>query len=124
MKIEISIGEIVDRLSILQIKKENINDFEKLENINKEYIYLHQIVFSYLNIDHDLDYIKLVNINKKLWDIEDKIREKERTKKFDDEFIELARSVYFTNDERSKIKKEINIKYGSKFIEEKSYSSY
>lgn len=124
MKIESSIGEIVDKLSILQIKKENIFDVEKLSNINKEYLYLHEIVFSELNISHDEDYLKLLEVNKKLWGIEDEIRGKERDKQFDEEFIELARLVYHTNDVRAKIKKEINLKYGSGFVEEKSYNEY
>jgi hypothetical protein len=124
MKIEVSDGEIVDKLSILQIKKENITDVDKLSNINKEYLYLHEIVFSKLNISHDDDYIKLLEVNRKLWVIEDRIRDKERDNQFDDEFIELARSVYHTNDIRSNIKKEINIKYGSSFVEEKSYKEY
>jgi hypothetical protein len=124
MKIEVSDGEIVDKLSILQIKKENITDVDKLSNINKEYLYLHEIVFSKLNISHDDDYIKLLEVNRKLWVIEDRIRDKERDNQFDDEFIELARSVYRTNDIRANIKKEINIKYGSSFVEEKSYKEY
>ena len=101
MKIEVSIGEIVDKLSILEIKKLNITD----ESNNN-------------------DYNRLIEINKKLWKIEDDIRDKERLNEFDKDFIELARSVYFTNDIRSVIKKEINIKYGSGFVEEKSYKDY
>jgi len=124
MKIEVSHGEIVDKLSILNIKKDNIFDEVKLVNINKEYLYLHKIVFSDLNISYDDDYLRLLEVNKKLWDIEDKIRDKERNKEFDDEFIELARSVYHTNDIRANIKKEINVKYGSQFVEEKSYNKY
>lgn len=124
MKIEVSIGEIVDKLSILQIKKENIIDKEKLKNVDKEYRYLHEIVFSDLNINHDDDYLGLLEVNKTLWKIEDDIREKESKKEFDDLFIELARSVYITNDIRAKLKKSINIKYGSLFVEEKSYSDY
>lgn len=125
MKIEVSIGEIVDKLSILQIKKLNILDEEKLINVKKEYDYLLQVVESDLNFStSDELYRELFMTNKKLWDIEDKIRDKERSKSFDEEFIELARSVYFTNDERSKIKKNINIKYGSNFVEEKSYKEY
>jgi hypothetical protein len=124
MKIEVSIGEIVDKLSILQIKKDNITDEVKLENINKEYVYLHEIVFSQLNINYNDDYSKLLDVNKSLWIIEDKLRDKERDKSFDDDFIQLARSVYFTNDKRAEIKKEINITYGSLFVEEKSYSNY
>ena len=124
MKIEVSIGEIVDKLSILQIKKDNITDEVKLENINKEYVYLHEIVFSQLKINYNDDYSKLLDVNKSLWIIEDKLRDKERDESFDDDFIQLARSVYFTNDKRAEIKKEINITYGSLFVEEKSYSNY
>ena len=124
MKIEVSHGEIVDKLSILNIKKDNIVDEVKLANINKEYLYLHEIVFSDLNISHDEDYLRLLEVNKKLWGIEDKIRDKERNKEFDDEFIELARLVYYTNDIRANIKKEINVKYESAFVEEKSYNKY
>ena len=124
MKIEVSIGEIVDKLSILQIKKDNITDEVKLENINKEYVYLHEIVFSQLKINYNDDYSKLLDVNKSLWIIEDKLRDKERDKSFDNDFIQLARSVYFTNDKRAEIKKEINITYGSLFVEEKSYSNY
>ena len=124
MKIEVSIGEIVDKLSILQIKKDNITDEVKLENINKEYVYLHEIVFSQLKINYNDDYSKLLDVNKSLWIIEDKLRDKEKDKSFDDDFIQLARSVYVTNDKRAEIKKEINITYGSLFVEEKSYSNY
>lgn len=123
MKIEISIGEIVDKLSILQIKKDNINDESKLINIKNEYLYLHEIVFANLNVNID-DYTFLLNINKQLWNIEDQIRIKEKKQEFDNEFIELARSVYITNDKRAELKREINIKYGSKFVEEKSYEKY
>ena len=123
MKIEVSIGEIVDKLSILHIKKDNIVDVIKLENINKEYDYLNDVVFNELKISKE-DFFNLVLINETLWDIEDKIRFKERDKEFDNDFIEFARSVYFTNDKRAKIKKEINLKYGSLFVEEKSYSKY
>ena len=124
MKIEVSHGEIVDKLSILNIKKDKITDEVKLVNINKEFLYLHEVVFSKLNISYDEDYIKLLEVNKILWDVEDKIRDKERNKQFDEEFIELSRSVYYTNDKRSEIKKEINEKYKSTFVEEKSYEQY
>jgi len=123
MKIEVSIGEIVDKLSILRIKKNNISDSEKLKNVTTEYDYLYSIVFDELKIEES-DFYNLVLINEKLWDIEDKLRDKERDKSFDYDFIELARSVYFTNDKRAEIKKEINLKYGSLFIEEKSYKEY
>lgn len=120
MKIEVSIGEIVDKLSILQIKKENISDVNKLYNVNNEFSYLHNIVFNDLKIDEN-DYNNLLIINKILWDIEDHIRKKEKDNSFDNEFIDLARKVYITNDKRSVIKKEINLKYKSFFVEEKSY---
>ncbi len=123
MKIEVSICEIVDKLSILRIKKNNISDSEKLKNVTTEYDYLYSIVFDELKIEES-DFYNLVLINEKLWDIEDKLRDKERDKSFDNDFIELARSVYFTNDKRAEIKKEINLKYGSLFVEEKSYKEY
>lgn len=123
MKIEVSVGEIVDKLSILKIKKNNISDTTKLNNVIKEYDYLNDIVFNELKISKD-DFLNLVLVNERLWDIEDKLRDKEREKSFGDDFVELARSVYFTNDTRAKIKKEINIKYGSLFVEEKSYKEY
>jgi hypothetical protein len=125
VEIEVSIGEIVDKLTILQIKKENITDNEKLVNINKEYDYLFTVVENDLGISTEsLDYLKLLSVNKELWVIEDNIRNKERQKEFDEEFIKLARDVYYTNDVRAKIKKEINLKYGSGFVEEKSYNEY
>lgn len=125
MKIEVSHGEIVDKLTILQIKKENITDTEKLVNINNEYNYLFSVVENDLGISTTSpEYLELLSINKDLWVIEDDIRDKERNKEFDDDFIKLARGVYYTNDARSKIKKEINIKYSSGFVEEKSYQSY
>lgn len=125
MNIEVSHGEIVDKLTILQIKKENIKDPSKLDNITKEYDYLSSIVENDLGIlTSSPEYLELLSINKDLWIIEDDIREKERQKQFDDEFIKLARDVYYTNDVRAKIKKEINLKYSSGFIEEKSYSQY
>lgn len=123
MKIEVSIGEIVDKLSILQIKNGFIKDEEKLNNVKKEYDYLYDIVFNEMKIEQT-DFFDMVSINQKLWKIEDDIRDKERDKTFDDEFIQLARSVYFTNDVRAEVKKKINLKYGSMFVEEKSYSDY
>lgn len=125
MNIEVSHGEIVDKLTILQIKKKNITDPIKLDNIVKEYDYLLSIVENDLGIStQSSEYLELLSINKDLWVIEDDIRDKERAKEFDDEFIRLARAVYFTNDVRAKIKKEINLKYSSGFVEEKSYSNY
>ena len=125
MKIEVSIGEIVDKLSILQIKNQNITDPIKLDNIVKEYNYLLSIVENDLGISTESpEYLELLSINNELWVIEDDIRDKERIKEFDEDFVKLARAVYYTNDVRAKIKKEINLKYSSGFIEEKSYQSY
>ena len=122
MKIEVSDGEIVDKLTILEIKKEKCLDLNKLQNIEKELTYLKMIV-------DDLDipeyYINdLRKINQKLWDIEDQIRVFEAQEKFDNGFIELARSVYFTNDERFEIKNKINSVVNSNFKEEKILPSY
>lgn len=123
MKIEVSIGEIVDKLSILDIKIRKITNTDKLVNIEKEYLYLHEIVFADLNVNIDI-YNQLLIINEELWDIEDKIRIKEKNKEFDEEFIDLARLVYVTNDIRYETKSLINLKYGSDFKEEKSYEPY
>jgi hypothetical protein len=123
MEIEVSIGEIVDKLSILRIKKNNITDEEKLVNINKEYDYLYYKVFQELKIESS-DFYEMIMVNEMLWNVEDSIRNKERNKEFDQDFIEMARSVYITNDRRSEIKKNINLKYNSTFVEEKSYESY
>ena len=124
MKIEISIGELVDKITILQIKIERIKDAKKISNVKKEY----EILKTYLSetsiSEHSTLYIDLKKINEALWEIEDKIRTKEQKKEFDEEFIQLARSVYFKNDVRSAIKKEINLITGSKLIEEKEYVDY
>jgi hypothetical protein len=125
MNIEVSHGEIVDKLTILQIKKENITDPSKLDNIVKEYDYLLSVVENDLGISTlSPEYLELLSVNKELWVIEDDIRDKERIKEFDEDFIKLARAVYYTNDVRAKIKKEINLKHSSGFVEEKSYQSY
>ena len=125
MKIEVSTGEILDKFSILIIKRSNIKDDVKLDNVQKEMDELLPI-FNELTRDKKVfsKYVDLAEVNKRLWDIEDEIRECERYKDFGDRFIELARSVYITNDERAKIKKEINLLTNSGMIEEKSYESY
>ena len=123
MKIEVSIGEIVDKLSILDIKQRKITDAGKLANIQREYQYLYEIVFSMLNVTID-EYNQLLLVNEELWNIEDDIRIKEKNKEFDEDFIRLARLVYVTNDIRFEIKKVINLKYNSNFQEEKSYEQY
>jgi hypothetical protein len=122
VEIQVGIGEIVDKLTILMIKKDNILDPNKLNNINKELEYLNKIVEK-LQIDSE-SILQLLDVNKKLWQVEDDIRNKERNKIFDDEFIYLARQVYIRNDLRAEIKRKINEKYSSDFIEEKSYSVY
>lgn len=123
MKIEVSNGEIIDKLTILRIKSERIRDKDKLMNIMKEYDELKNQASSILSQDDPL-YQALYDINNELWDIEDNIRELERRKDFGREFIETARSVYFRNDKRAEIKREINIRTSSGFIEEKSYGKY
>lgn len=122
MYIDVSVGEFVDKISILQIKNIKILDQDKIKNIQRELVELLEIVPE--EIINDALYFELSKINIRLWHIEDDIREKERLSEFDDEFIQLARDVYITNDLRAKIKKQINIKYGSDIIEEKSYNQY
>ena len=126
IKIELSVGELLDKISILQIKAERIVDPSKLENINKELDVLMSLwkdsAYSNNNLESETNEQKA--INEELWDIEDKIRDKERNQVFDKGFIELARAVYITNDKRADIKRIINSKTGSELIEEKSYSDY
>ena len=121
----ISLGELVDKISILMIKKKNISDIIKLQHVNKELEFLQKTLKKYISDDEINEFLlKLVNINSKLWDIEDDIRECERKKLFDQTFIDLARSVYFTNDERAKVKNDINKTFGSELVEVKSYEEY
>jgi hypothetical protein len=123
MIIEISIGEAFDRLTILKIKSEKIKDEAKLTNVIKEYFYLLNLMKEELEVDEDNEYFKrLLNINSKLWVVEDKLREYEKNHDFGDDFTKLARSVYLLNDARAMIKKEINLDYGSQFVEEKYYN--
>lgn len=124
MKIEVSVGEVLDKISILAIKLERIKDVNKLKNIKKEVNYLTSLPEVTEEMLSDELYSKLCSTNLLLWVIEDDIREFERFGEFNDLFIQLARDVYFTNDQRSEIKKQINIKYNSDFIEEKSYKQY
>jgi hypothetical protein len=125
MKAEISNGELLDKISILQIKLERISDENKLKNIQVEYTELTDIGAKLLEDDQiQTLYMKLKAVNQALWDIEDEIRIKEKEKIFDKEFVDLARSVYITNDKRADIKKEINLLSGSYLIEEKSYEIY
>ena len=124
MKIYVSIGEVVDKISILSIKLKKIKDREKLKNIRKEFDLLNDSLEEIGIMTGSEEFKQLEEINQKLWDIEDKIRLKEANKEFDDEFIQLARSVYFSNDKRADIKRKINLKYGSELIEEKEYADY
>lgn len=123
---EVSVGEFLDKMTILEIKSERIKDAAKLANVRKELDALNQIwsASSYAAIYETADHERLKNINAALWEIEDKIRDKEAAQEFDAVFIELARAVYVTNDERARIKKEINQKLGSTLVEEKSYADY
>jgi hypothetical protein len=121
----VSLGELVDKISILHIKNINIKDEEKLKLIREELELLNQTLNKHIKNNDIQNYLdSLIEINSKLWVIEDDIRDCERKKKFDQTFIDLARSVYFTNDKRSEVKLEINKKFGSKIIEVKSYEEY
>jgi hypothetical protein len=127
MKIEISNGELLDKLSILELKLKNITDENKLINVRSEFEELTPLVqqiFKKKAVGINELYLKLSEINGNLWEIEDDIRQCERDKKFDSKFVQLARDVYFTNDIRSELKKEINILTKSGLIEEKSYEDY
>ena len=122
----ISVGEFFDKITILEIKKKKIHDKEKLSNVNNELTELRNIEQTYNLKSFQLNKLikKLYNVNLELWNIEDKIRVLEKSKSFDSEFIQLARSVYITNDLRANLKKEINIKSKYNLIEEKSYEKY
>ena len=120
IRVPISLGELIDKITILEIKKKNMTGI-KLKNVVKELELLKQILQE-KNLEIDIELINnLKEINKRLWDIEDNIRIKESKQEFDKEFIQLARSVYRENDMRATIKKEINQKYNSDLVEEKSY---
>jgi|TARA_B110000208_G_scaffold177063_1_gene223960 signal transduction histidine kinase len=122
----ISWGELFDKITILQIKLDNLTLKNALENVEQELKKLQSILTQYCPKEMEATQLEgeLRQINQHLWDIEDKIRDKERNNSFDDEFIQLARSVYITNDERSRIKRKINDLFGSELIEEKSYAKY
>ena len=127
MKVEVSNGELLDKLTILELKMSNISDDKKLINVNKEYNELSplaKLLFEKFKDELLKKYKELALINSQLWKIEDDIRECEKNKNFGEKFVELARAVYFTNDKRSDVKKQINILTGSGFVEEKSYEDY
>jgi len=121
--VSVSIGELWDKYTILLIKKNKIQDPIKLEYVNREIEYLNENMnkFSYEN---NILFLELKNINEKLWDIEDQIRIKEINNSFDQEFIDLARKVYYINDDRAEIKKKINIEFNSAIHEVKDYINY
>ncbi len=125
MKVEISNGELLDKFSILEIKMGNITDPSKIANVENEYRELSSDCTNLLR-DSAIStlYSELKLINQKLWVVEDDIRDCERSKDFGPQFVSLAREVYFTNDDRARVKKEINLASGSSLVEEKSYQDY
>lgn len=124
--VPISPGELIDKISILEIKSQRMSDPEKLHNVRTELTLLKETWANseYASADISSQWDGLRDVNGKLWDVEDRIRDKEREGVFDAGFIELARSVYFTNDERAALKKSINQQLGSELVEEKSYADY
>jgi hypothetical protein len=126
ISVPVSPGELIDKMTILRIKTQRITDATKLKNVRLELSALEQTwaKSSYASVDIGADERALLEVNERLWIIEDEIRDKERAQAFDAEFIRLARAVYFENDERAAIKRRINLRLGSAIIEEKSYSDY
>ncbi|TWG94501.1 hypothetical protein L599_000100002170 [Luteimonas sp. J16] len=126
ISVPVSFGELLDKISILQIKSERMTDPDKLANVRKELAALENTWMAHPAAGRDIARLRaeLKAVNERLWDIEDRIRLKERDQAFDDEFIQLARSVYFENDVRARVKKEINLALGSAYVEEKSYQDY
>ena len=126
IKVPISPGELLDKITILRIKSKRMNDSKKLANVRLELQELEQTwnasPYAKSNIAADIDALHAVN--EKLWVIEDDIRDKERAQAFDAEFVRLARAVYFENDDRAAIKRRINVALGSTLVEEKSYAAY
>ena len=121
----VSLGELVDKISILIVKQKNILNQSKLNQVNTELKYLQETLSNHITKDKIDNYLNsLIDINSKLWRIEDEIRNCERKKQFDQKFIDLARSVYFTNDKRANIKLDINNEFGSELVEVKSYEEY
>jgi len=124
--VPVSYGELLDKIAILQIKSERMTDPAKLENVRRELSALEQTWMAHPAAAKDIARLRaeLKAVNERLWVIEDDIRDKERARAFDDGFIQLARSVYFQNDERARIKRDINAALGSTYVEEKSYADY
>lgn len=117
--VPVSVGEVLDKISILEIKSERIADYNKLTNVRKELAELQSAAQQHRFPELEKE---LKSVNESLWDIEDRIRVKEKLADFNDEFIELARAVYITNDKRAEIKRQINLIAGSALVEEKSYA--
>ncbi|HEY5776809.1 MAG TPA: DUF6165 family protein [Xanthomonadales bacterium] len=126
IEVPVSPGEVLDKITILEIKSERIGDAGKLANVRRELELLQASWRRSVNEDETVRRIhdELKTINEALWEIEDDIRDKERAREFDQVFIELARSVYVTNDKRANAKKELNLYLGSEIVEEKSYQDY
>ncbi|PPR49884.1 MAG: hypothetical protein CFH15_00908 [Alphaproteobacteria bacterium MarineAlpha5_Bin5] len=125
IKTPISLAELLDKISILILKEKNIKDENKLILIRKELKYLNAVLDKNISKNKIHNYLEsLLEVNTKLWNIEDDIRNCEKNKQFDQKFIDLARSVYFTNDKRSEIKLKINKEFGSEIVEVKSYEEY
>ena len=124
--VPISPGELIDKITILEIKSQRMTDAVKLHNVRTELSLLSDTwkASPFSATDISAEWAGLRDVNAKLWDIEDRIRDQERDGRFDAEFVELARAVYFTNDERAAIKKQINTRLGSALVEEKSYADY
>ena len=124
--VPVSFGELLDKIAILQIKSERMKDETKLANVRKELVALEKTWMAHPTAGHDIVQLRaqLKAVNERLWEIEDDIRVKEKQQAFDAEFIRLARAVYFENDERARIKKDINLALGSSYVEEKSYEDY
>src|ERR1700687_1460085 len=126
IKVPVSPGELLDKITILRIKSQRMSDPAKVSNVRLELRALEETwgASAYAKIDIEADISALLAVNERLWVIEDDIRDKERAQAFDAEFIRLARAVYFENDERAAIKRRINVTLGSRIVEEKSYREY
>ena len=126
IRVPVSVGELIDKITILEIKSERMDDEAKLANVRRELDLLNATWSGAVTPDETIERIhrELKAINEQLWEIEDDIRDKERVKEFDERFIELARAVYFTNDKRAAAKKALNVHLGSQIVEEKSYQDY
>ena len=124
--VPVSYGELIDKITILEIKSKQMTDPAKLANVRNELDQLNATWAAHPAAATDIadERARLLAVNETLWDIEDRIRLKEKAQAFDQEFIELARAVYFRNDERAAVKREINLKLGSQLVEEKSYKDY